>query len=109
MTMGDAFGPGERQPQLYGVGGWLLFLCILLMVVGPIQLGLMLFVIARSIAPADSVIAFVPIILLLGIQGLGVLAGILLYRERPLGLRLAKVWCGLGVLFGLIAIAPNPV
>ena len=36
---------------------------------------------------------------------MGAVAGFLLYREKPLGLRLAKVWCGLSIFFALIVVA----
>ena len=36
MTMGPLVKPDGQGPELYGVRGWLLFLCIVLMVFVPI-------------------------------------------------------------------------
>ena len=35
MTLGDALGPGGKQPELYGIGGWLAFLCVTLLFLTP--------------------------------------------------------------------------
>ena len=38
MTLGDALGPGGKRPELYGIGGWLAFLCVTLLILTPIAL-----------------------------------------------------------------------
>jgi len=38
MTLGDALGPQGKRPELYGIGGWLAFLCVTLLILTPIAL-----------------------------------------------------------------------
>jgi hypothetical protein len=117
MTMGDTFGPGERQPQLRGVSGWLLFLCITLMVFLPLRLAFFVWGILTSFdailsspdwanltSPDAVVFAGVILIPVLALPLLGIVGGVLLYREKRLGLRLVQVFFGLQVLFGTIAL-----
>lgn len=103
MTIGDTFGPGGRRPQLRGVAGWLLFLCISLMVFLPIRVAFFLLVILTTPGSLDrlSLVVLVPIVAL---PLVGIVGGILLYREQILGLRLVQVFLGLQVLFGVVAL-----
>ena len=104
MTMGDAFGPGERRPQLRGVSGWLLFLCIILMVLLPLRLALFAWVIFTSTdwatltSSEGAIFAVLTSIVLLAFPLLGIVGGVLLYQEKRLGLRLVQVFFGLQVL-----------
>lgn len=114
MTMGDTFGPAERRPQLRGVSGWLLFLCITLIVFLPIRLTLTLWAIVSTpkflSSFADSAlepaaITLLPavafaLLLVLALPVLGIVGGALLYWERLLGVRLVQVFFGLQIFFG---------
>lgn len=35
MTIGDSLGPEGKRPELYGIGGWLAFLCVSLVLLTP--------------------------------------------------------------------------
>jgi len=98
--MGDTFGPAERRPQLRGVSGWLLFLCINLMVLLPLRVAIVLWTIITT--PN----LFHPFLLLtfVALPVIGIVGGVLLYREHVLGLRLAQVFFGVQVLLGLVAL-----
>jgi Protein of unknown function (DUF2569) len=108
MTIGDSLGPEGRRPELYGVRGWLLFLCITLMVFLPIQIAAMLFVIFRSTTAASLQVLVLGLPVVIAANALGVVAGILLYREKPLGVRLAKIWCGLTILLSVLVVIGDP-
>ena len=100
MTIGDAFGPGERRPQLRGVSGWLLFLCIILLVILPLRLAALLWALLTMPGLVDPV-AFAIVV---GLPLLGIVGGVLLYREHLLGLRLVQVFFGLQVAFGVVGL-----
>jgi hypothetical protein len=79
---------------------------MLLLVVSPIQMALLLFVAVRSTARAtDALITYTMLLGMVAYHGLGTVAGFLLYREKPIGLRLAKFWCGVSIAFALIVVA----
>jgi hypothetical protein len=108
MTIGDAFGPGERQPQLRGVSGWLLFLCIVLMVFLPIptrifHLG------GAGLASGVHAVRLFFITLILVPSAIGITAGVLLYREQPLGLTFARLFFGLQIVVAVTAFIFRPV
>jgi hypothetical protein len=106
MTIGDSLGPDGRRPEFYGVRGWLLFLCIIMMVILPLQM--VLIAIAAFGASEPSVLGGGFLTLLFAVNGVGFVAGVLLYRENPLGLRLAKIWFAFRILLtGGIALL-NP-
>ena len=44
MTLGDTLGPEGKRPELYGIGGWLAFLCVSLLILTPLALGAEVFV-----------------------------------------------------------------
>jgi hypothetical protein len=112
MAMGDAFGPGERRPQLRGVSGWLLCLCIALVLYLGSHLALLLwamFVTASILARGGSVENLRPETLILwlvmvGLYGLGTAGGVLLYREKLLGVRLVQAFFGVQLALGLITL-----
>ena len=103
MTIGDTFGPGGRRPQLRGVAGWLLFLCITLMVFLPLRMGLFLWAILTTPGSFDR-FSFGVLMPIVALPLLGIVGGVLLYRERILGLRLVQAFLGLQVLFGVITL-----
>jgi len=98
MTIGDTFGPGERRPLLRGASGWLLFLCITLIVLVPIRTALFVWVFVRT---PDIAATFPVLIGIIALDGFGTVSGVLLYRERPLGVLLAKIYFGLRIAFGI--------
>jgi hypothetical protein len=102
MTLGDALGPGGR-PELYGVRGWLLFLCIVLMVFLPLRVVLFLWVIVAS-ANDPNFLGLGSLLFILAVLSLGAVAGVLLYRERPLGLILAKIFFAIQLAFAAVAL-----
>jgi hypothetical protein len=112
VTIGDAFGPGERRPQLQGVSGWLLFLCISLVLYLGLRLALLLwaiFVTARILVAGGSFESLRPEVLaiwavMLGLYLLGIAGGVLLYKEKLLGLRLVQAFFGTQLLLGLMAL-----
>ena len=105
MTMGEA---RDRKPELYGVWGWLLFLCIILMVITPIQMALIVVSMLRSTSDSTA-LGLAYLAFLLAFYGFGATAGVLLYREKPLGLKLAKIFFCVRILLsgGAILSAPN--
>jgi len=103
MTIGDTFGPGGRRPKLRGVGGWLLFLCITLMVFLPLRMGLFLWAILTTPGSFDR-FSLLVLMFIVALPLLGFVGGVLLYRERIRGLRLVQAFLGLQVLFGAISL-----
>lgn len=37
MTIGDSLGPEGKRPELNGIGGWLAFLCVSLLILTPLR------------------------------------------------------------------------
>jgi hypothetical protein len=107
MTIGDAFGPGERQPQLRGVSGWLLFLCIVLMVFLPIRVALFIWALITSPASLGE-LQFLVVALILVPSAVGITAGVLLYRENRLGVRLAQLYFAFQLLLAALALVGDP-
>lgn len=116
MTMGDTFGLAERRPLLRGVSGWLLFLCISLFLYLGLPLALLLWSMSVTVwilLTGGSFASLRPEILMLwavmlGLYVLGIVGGVLLYREKLLGLRLVQAFFGVQLLLGLIALMGGP-
>jgi hypothetical protein len=72
-----------------GVGGWLLVLCVLLGVWGPIELSLAASV-ALGALPVRGASLGLLLMIRVGVAGLGVAAGIALLGRRPAALALAR-------------------
>ena len=96
MTMGDAFGPENGSRNFAAYRGWLLLLCIMLMIVFPLSLGFGHLGDNEVANPDAAGSRFSSCCSSLCRWWLGIIAGILLYREQRLGLRLRAV-----ALFGL--------
>lgn len=75
------------QPS--GVGGWLLILCLLLVVWQPVSLGLVASSMLDAIAVRGLPLAFVLIARLL-VTAFGIAAGLALLARRPSGVTMAK-------------------
>lgn len=98
-------------PQLQGVGGWLLFFCISVTIIGPIlALASLVSGYAETAPyydqmPVLRIIMIVDFALSLGLAAFGVYAGIGLWRIRPGAVRVAKVYLACCVLYQLATIA----
>jgi hypothetical protein len=100
--------PDDRR--LRGVAGWLLFLCITLVFLVPLGAGAEVWGFwQRAFAGATSerIAAMVTVIDVL-VVGVGIAAGILMYRTRPIGLRLAKLFFAVRLLLGLASMVEGP-
>ena len=110
MTKADSLGP---RSGLQGVRGWLLFLCIVLMVLLPLRLGLFLWTVLTStrsdslseaLTSPDSYARFaVGIVMPVAFHLLGIVGGVLLYREQRVGLRLVQVFLWLQILLAVLS------
>ena len=100
MTMRDAFGPGEQRPQLRGVSGWLLFLCITLIVLLPLRVAAAVWALLTMPGLVEPLL----FAMVVGFPLLGIVGGVLLYREQVLGLRLVQIFLGLQVAFGTLTL-----
>jgi hypothetical protein len=89
----------REQPE--GVKGWLLVLCVLLIVWGPVQLGLV-----ASSALAALPIRGLPLGLLLmariAVTAFGLAAGLALFSRRPVAVPLARVSLVLSALTDVV-------
>jgi hypothetical protein len=77
------------QPVKSGVGGWLLVLCLLLVIVHPLDLGLAASAVVDSIALHGLPLALVLMTRVL-VTAFGVAAGLALLGRRPAGPAMAK-------------------
>jgi len=92
------------QPEYQGVGGWLLFFCISLTVLGPLLTvaslitGFGISAEAFREFPGLLVMLIIDTVLSLGIAGFGLYAGLQLWRVRPGAVLTAKkyLYCALG-------------
>jgi hypothetical protein len=94
MTMGPLAKPDGLRPELYGVRGWLLFLCIVLMVFVPIGVLIELWSVWRrpSLTSAAQSASMLTTVVDVAVAGLAIAAGSSLYRMRPIGVRLAQIF-----------------
>jgi hypothetical protein len=105
MTLGDSLGPQGKQPELHGVRGWLLFLCITLIVFVPFRMALFVWVFVRT----PDIAATLPVLIgTIALDGFGTISGVLLYRERPLGVLLVKIFFGLRIVLGIPVVLQSP-
>src|SRR5689334_3351886 len=100
--------PGDRR--LRGVGGWLFFLCLTLVMLVPIGAGVEVWGFwRRAFAGQNSeLIATTVTVIDVVVVGIGIAAGILLYRTQPLGLLLAKVFFAVRLVLGLASMVEGP-
>ena len=97
MTMNEM---RDRQQELRGVGGWLLFLCITLIVLLPLRMAVSVW----ALLTMPGLIEPLLFAMVVGFPLLGIGGGVLLYREQLLGLRLVQVFLGLQVAFGTLTM-----
>jgi hypothetical protein len=98
--MGDTFGPAGRRPQLRGVSGWLLFLCISLMVLLPLRVAIFLW----TMLTTPGLLRLFLLMSVVALPMLGIVGGVLLYREQVLGLRLVQAYFGAQILLGAVTL-----
>ena len=93
MNSGDAVTPGDR-PELRGVRGWLLVLCVYLMVLIPVKaaLGLLGAWQAAALSTALRNGLIFQMIFELALAGFAVYAGMALYRLQRNGVSIAKIY-----------------
>src|SRR5882762_6324634 len=96
MTFGHFVKPDGRPPELYGVRGWLLFLCVVLMVFVPIGVLIVIELWSvwqrPSLTSAAQSAVMVTTVVDIAVAGLAIAAGSFLYRMRPIGVRLAQLF-----------------
>jgi hypothetical protein len=99
----------SASDQPIGVSGWLLFLCLVLVVFIPIGISMELFTVWRRARLTyereilDLVIAAVDLAML----GLAVAAGVMLYRLRRLGVLLAEIFFAVRLFIAIFAAVEN--
>ena len=104
MTMGEA---RDQKSELSGVGGWLAFLCITLLVLTPLSM-LVQIIAVLSVPNADTLDQTVGLGLGIGLGGFAAFAGYCLVRLRPNAVLITKAYLfvnmGFWVLIGLSAM-----
>lgn len=94
MGSEDAVRSGDDRKELQGVRGWLLVLCLYLMAFIPLKAALGLVGVwqaaARSAALQNAVVF--SLIFEIALAAFAVYAGLLLYRLRPNGVAVAKIY-----------------
>jgi hypothetical protein len=109
----------EHRTELYGVRGWLLLLCIYLVIVMPLIaiLGAIGALQRAASAPALRGALFTEVVLEIALAILAAFAGWALYRMRPNAVRIARVYFiimlilaifGLGMLLATAPILSQP-
>ncbi len=109
MTLGHSLGPDGQPPELYGVRGWLLFLCIVLMVFVPIGVLIELWSVWQraSLTSTARSAAILTTVIDVAVVGLAIGAGSYLYRMRPIGVRLAQLFFVARLVLAIAAAVEN--
>ena len=109
MTMGHLVKPDGQTPKFYGVRGWLLFLCIVLMVFVPIGVLIELWSVWQrpSLTTAAQSASMLTTVVDLAVAGLAIGAGSSLYRMRPIGVRLAQIFFIVRLIVAIAAAVEN--
>jgi|SRR5882672_8041716 len=109
MTLGHFVKPDGGPPELYGVRGWLLFLCIVLMVFVPIGVLIELWSVWQrpSLTSAGQSAALLTTVVDVLVAGLAISAGSYLYRMRPVGVRLAQIFFIVRLVIAIAAALEN--
>jgi hypothetical protein len=95
---------GSVVPRYRGVGGWLLFFCISLTVLGPLATLAAFIMVYKEVSqlfnqfPGLLLVTYIDVFLSLSLMALSVYAGIGLWRKRPGAVLMAKryLFCFLG-------------
>jgi hypothetical protein len=109
MTMGHLVKPDGHTPELYGVRGWLLFLCIVLLVFVPIGVLIELWFVWQrpSLTTAAQSASLLTTVVDVAVAGLAISAGRSLYRMRPIGVRLAQIFFIVRLILAIAAAVEN--
>ncbi len=109
MTLAESRVP-EAHRRLRGVAGWLFFLCLTLVVFVPIGAGMEIWGFwRRALAGQNSqLIATIVTAIDVIVVAIGIGSGVLLYRTRPLGLRLAKLFFAVRLVLGFASMIEGP-
>ncbi len=91
-----------RNRGLQPVGGWLLFFCIVLVIMGP--LSVLAEVMTLSSNGPDTPDITIVVILDLARAALGVATGIVVWNVRPMAFTLLWIYFGLVALLGILGI-----
>jgi len=96
-----------RQPEqshpLIGVRGWLLFLCLVLVVFIPIGVAMELIAVWRRARLMPELGDLIVTAIDIGMVALAIAAGLLLYRVRRTGVWLAEIFFALRLLIAVVA------
>jgi len=109
MTLGGSLRPDGQPSELYGVRGWLLFLCIVLMVFVPIGVLIELWSVWQrpSLTSTARSAAVLTTVIDVAVVGLAIGAGSYLYRMRPIGVRLAQLFFVARLVLAIAAAVEN--
>jgi hypothetical protein len=106
MKSEEAIGPRGDQPALYGVRGWLLVLCLYLMVFVPLLtvLGLVGAWQSAASSPALQSALIFEVLFELGLAVFALYAGWALYRMRPNAVAIAKIYFIVTLTLGMLGV-----
>src|SRR5215470_16035440 len=93
----------EQSHQLVGVRGWLLFLCLVLVVFISIGVAMELIAVWRRARLMPELGDLIVTAIDIGMVALAIAAGLLLYRVRRTGVWLAEIFFALRLLFAVVA------
>jgi uncharacterized protein DUF2569 len=106
MTLGDSLGPDGRRAELYGIGGWLAFLCVTLLIFTPLglvfEIAQMVIVSGRAALTPEVIFGMVFGVV---ITAFAVYTGLGLVQMWRNALRTAKWFFFINVGFGALAFA----
>jgi hypothetical protein len=99
----------RQSPSSSGVEGWLLFLCFVLVIFFPIGVLLELRAVWLRMLAMPEVQFGVMLVIAVdtAMLGLAIAAGLLLYRVRPIGVRLAQLFFALRLMIAIVAAVEN--
>jgi len=95
--------PSQQSHPLIGVRGWLLFLCLVLVVFIPIGVTMELVAVWRRARLMPELQDLVVTAIDVGMVVLAIVAGLLLYRLRRTGVWLAEIFFALRLLIAAVA------
>jgi len=101
MTIGDSLGPEGKRPKLYGVGGWLAFLCVSLVLLTPMAALMRVVGILRNRNGEPFELIF-EAVFVVTIAAFAMVTGVGLVQIWRKALRLAKVYLFVNLALGLL-------
>ena len=97
----DDWRDSKRSEPLYGIGGWLAFLCISMLIIRTIRI---LAILLLPVLDGGPIFGSPVIIGTVALEVLGLAAAVLMYRLQPLGVLLAKIFFGVRIAVGIASI-----